>query len=121
MLIEYKWRQLAWVVQGQSIMFFVYLLSLMVHANDFVNKYTVYLLIFFLTYFVGIEVLQFTCSYKSRYSADIYNLVDAIYLLLLGFYVFLYFRTEEKEELIQLLAVVNLVSWLRGLSHLRCF
>ena len=102
-------------------MFFSYLVALMVHANHFDSKGSIFYLVFFLTYFLGMEALQFYCDYKSRYSSDIYNLVDGIYLILLGAYIFTYFRTEDKEELIQFLYVVNLFSWLRGFSQLRCF
>ena len=94
-----------------------YLVALMIHANDYSSASTVYPMIVYALFFTSVEVYSYLCDYKRVYASDVYNLVDATYLVLLWTYIFMFFlNTEKGEELPILFPVINLISWLRGLS-----
>ena len=121
LIIKYKWEKLSWIVQCQSLIFFSYLIAIMVHANDHENATTIYPLIAYLVYFVSMEVIAVKVDYKSSYFKDVWNLLDFTFIGLLALYIITWFRSESMEKNIKFLAIVNLVSWIRGLSQLRCF
>ena len=63
MLIEYKWRRLAWYSQGQCYIFMTYLVALMVHANDYSSNYTIYPLILYGIFFTSVEIYSIKSDY----------------------------------------------------------
>lgn len=121
MLIKYKWEKLRIIVQAQSMIFFAYLFAIMIHANYFTSTVSILPLIAFLIYLVSFELFTIKVDYRSSYFDDVWNTLDLIFLVLLGVYIVQFFRIEEKGDGLPLLAIVNLVSWIRGLSQLRCF
>ena len=91
MIIQYKWRKLAWIHQVLCFKYFAYLSALMVHANQYTSIVTIYILIYFFVFFTSIEILSFIADYRRNYRSVIYNLLDAIYLCVLSIYIYQYF------------------------------
>ena len=70
----------------------------------------------FFVFFSSIEILCFLVDYKHNYTSDLYNIVDASYLLLLASYFYHYFVDKDKSKIDAIYPIVNLISWMRGLS-----
>ena len=98
------------------MIFFLYLFAIMVHANYFDITASVLPLIGFLIYFVSLEIFTIKIDYRSSYFSDVWNALDFLFIVLLGFYIVKFFLIPEKSKGLPLLAIVNLVSWIRGLS-----
>ena len=98
------------------MIFFVYLFAIMIHANNFRSTESVLPLIGFWIYFLSFEIFTMKVDYRSSYFADVWNTLDLLFLVLLGVYIGKYFYSVEKSDGLPLLAIVNLVSWIRGLS-----
>lgn len=88
----------------------------MFHANYYNSPGSIFPLVFFLFYFVFMELFNMKVDYRSSYFSDVWNILDFTFLILLGTYVFMYFRSEDHKGEKGLLAIVNLASWIRGLS-----
>ena len=99
----------------------IYILSLLVHANHFYEESSVYQLYAFVVYFVAMELYQIKVDYRSTYFQDPWNLMDVAFITLLFGYVVKYHSSENKEDNLKILAIVNFLSWMRGLSQLRSF
>ena len=98
------------------MMFFVYLVAIMVHANQFNTYVSIAPLMLFLKYFVSMELITIKVDYRSSYFTDIWNLLDLLFIGLLSAYIAQYMFTDNKSDLLKQLAIVNLLSWIRGLS-----
>ena len=103
------------------MLFLLYLILLMMHANHFYTESSIYPIYAFEVYFVINELYQIKVAYKSAYFSDPWNLMDIAFISLLFGYSSKYYSSENKEDNLNLLALVNLLSWMRGLSQLRCF
>lgn len=93
----------------------------MIHAQRRLDGDSIIWLIGFLGYFTLLEIFTFSVDYRGAYLSDPWNLLDFAFIALLGVYIYLFYKTEEKEDLLTWLAILNMISWLRGLSQLRCF
>ena len=116
MLITYKWRKLGWISQSLCFVYFAYLIALFYHADNYTEVSSIYPLIFFFVFFTSLELLSIAVDYKENYTSDIFNYVDFGYLSLLLTYIIMYFVCVTTATLGILYPVVNLLSWLRGLS-----
>ena len=67
------------------------------------------------------EVFTIIFDYKGTYFEDAWNAFDFLLMASLGTYITNYYYVDEKEELLHILAFVNLVSCLRGFSYMRCY
>ena len=121
MILKYKWDKLSKIFQFQSFIYLLYLIAIMFHAQSELSDESILPMLIFLTYFIAMEIFTISVDYRSSYFKDAWNILDFLFIVLLAVYIRLFFVTEKKEDLLSLLAVLNMVSWLRGLSQLRCF
>jgi len=121
LIIKYKWDRLSKIFQFQSFIFLLYLIAIMFHAQSELSDESIIPLMIFLAYFVAMEIFTISVDYRGSYFSDAWNIMDFLFIALLGVYIFLFYTIEEKEDLLSWLAILNMVSWLRGLSQLRSF
>jgi len=121
LILKYKWDKLSKIFQFQSFIYLLYLIAIMFHAQSELSDESILPMLIFLTYFIAMEIFTISVDYRSSYFKDAWNILDFLFIVLLAVYIRLFFVTEKKEDLLSLLAVLNMVSWLRGLSQLRCF
>ena len=88
----------------------------MIHASHIEELWSIYPIGVYMAYFTIFEAFQIMTRYKSAYSSDLWNLVDLVFICLLGGYIFTSLQSEEKRDNLTLLAIVNLLSWIRGIS-----
>lgn len=94
----------------------------MVHLYCLGNKTIEIILCILCGYFVFIKILLLSGSKISIIFSDFWNWVEYLSLTLLIIYLVFEMRyQDEYKHLNFLLAIVNLVSWIQGLSRLRAF
>jgi len=116
LILKYKWDKLSKIFQLQSFIFLLYLIAIMFHAQSKLSDESIAPLMIFLVYFVAMEIFTISVDYRSSYFEDAWNSLDFLFIALLAVYIILFFTIEEKEDLLSWLAVLNMASWLRGLS-----
>ena len=82
------------------------------------NIYTKILLVLFCIYFTVFEVIGIATGNIAVYISDYWNLIDQFYIVL--FVVWIFIECQTDRHLI-ILAIVNFLSWFRGLSYFRSF
>lgn len=80
--------------------------------------FTKILLILFCIYFIAIEITGIAAGNIIVYISDIWNILDVVYIVL--FVVWIFIEGENNRHQI-ILAIVNFLSWFRGLSYFRSF
>ena len=67
----------------------------MIHANHYNKVHSILPLVGFLLYFVSMELFNMKVDYRGSYFSDVWNMLDGIFLGLLGTYIVMYFRSED--------------------------
>lgn len=112
-LLDEKWKVVRWFAQAYAFFYFLYLLVLSLYTLKHESVYFVILLIQN-AILVAYEVYQVGLT-GLKYFKEGLNFVD---LARIGFFI-VYFALDS--EYVELLFLLNLVSWTRGVCHFRIF
>lgn len=120
-ILIYKWKNLRYYMNLQAAIYLVYMMILSVQilsgTNDTLTILSIFIINFALLLF---EVFQMLVAGK-RYWTDFWNYLDIVRSLTCMIYYSMFYVDLGKEWNYELLAVVTLVSWIRGISYFRIF